>query len=49
MRYPEIEMATRINKLKQEEMIDHTFSMIGQCIEYIMDGEEMKNTTIRLY
>ena len=41
MRYPEIEMATRNSKLKQEEMIDATFLMIGQCIEYIMDGEEM--------
>ena len=41
MKYPEIEMTTKMGNLKQEEMVDATFSMIGQCIEYIMDGEEL--------
>ena len=41
MKYPEIEMSTKLGNLKQEEMVDATFSMIGQCIEYIMDGEEL--------
>ena len=43
MKYPEIEMSTKLGNLKQEEMVDATFSMIGQCIEYIMDGEELHN------
>ena len=41
MKYPEIEMSTKLGNLKQEEMVNATFSMIGQCIEYIMDGEEL--------
>ena len=41
MRYPEIEMATKLSNVKREKTVEVTFSIIGQCIEYIMDGEEM--------
>ena len=41
MKDPVIEMSTKLGNLKQEEMVNATFSMIGQCIEYIMDGEEL--------
>tara|TARA_A100001011_G_scaffold183088_1_gene191998 strand:+ start:914 stop:1618 length:705 start_codon:yes stop_codon:yes gene_type:complete len=45
MKYPEIEMASKLSNLDKNETIDATFTMIGQCIEYIMDGEEIHKPT----
>ena len=45
MRYPEIEASTNIVGLEGEALVNKTFEMIGQCIEYILEGEEMHSTT----
>ena len=43
MRYPDMEGATAMTGVEGVEMVDKTFDLIGQSIEYIMDGEEMHN------
>ena len=40
LKYPEIEMANSLTGKTQSELVDATFQMIGQSIEYIMDGVE---------
>ena len=43
MRYPNMEAAATMTGVEGVEMVNKTFDLIGQCIEYIMDGEEMHN------
>ena len=43
MRYPNMEAAAAMTGVEGVEMVNKTFELIGQCIEYIMDGEEMHN------
>jgi len=43
MRYPDMEAAATMTGVEGVEMVDKTFDLIGQCIEYILDGEEMHN------
>jgi hypothetical protein len=43
MRYPNMEAAATMTGVEGIEMVNKTFELIGQCIEYIMDGEEMHN------
>ena len=43
MRYPDMEGAASMTGVEGVEMVDKTFDLIGQSIEYIMDGEEMHN------
>ena len=43
MRYPDMEGTTTMTGVEGVEMVDKTFDLIGQSIEYIMDGEEMHN------
>ena len=45
MRYPKIEASAEIMGLEGEKLIDKTFEMIGGCMEYIMEGEEMHQTS----
>ena len=45
MKYPQIEASAEIAGLEGELLVDKTFEMIGQCIEYIIEGEEMHKTT----
>ena len=45
MRYPQIEASAEIIGLEGEKLIDKTFEMIGGCMEYIMEGEEMHQTS----
>ena len=45
MRYPKIEASAEIADLEGEELVNKTFAMIGDCIEYIMEGEEMHATS----
>ena len=45
MRYPQIEASAEIMGLEGEKLIDKTFEMIGGCMEYIMEGEEMHQTS----
>ena len=45
MRYPKIEASTEIVGLEGKKLVDKTFDMIGDCIEYIMEGEEMHQTS----
>ena len=44
MKYPKIEESSRIAGLQGKELVDKTFEMVGNSIEYIMDGEEMHQT-----
>ena len=44
MKYPEIESAVSIEGLEGEALVNKTFEMIGQCIEYILEDEEMHST-----
>ena len=44
MRYPEIEASTNIVGLEGEDLVNKTFEMIGNCIEYILEDEEMHST-----
>ena len=41
MNYPDMEASGMMAGLEGTEMVDKTFDMIGNCIEYIMDGEEI--------
>ena len=43
MKYPNMEAAATMTGVEGVEMVNKTFDLIGQCIEYIMDGEEMHN------
>ena len=43
MRYPDMESAASMTGVEGVEMVNKTFELIGQSIEYIMDGEEMHN------
>ncbi len=45
MRYPKIEASTEIAGLEGEKLIDKTFEMIGDCMEYIMEEEEIHQTS----
>ena len=45
MKYPQIEASAEIMGLEGEKLIDKTFEMIGGCMEYIMEGEEMHQTS----
>ena len=45
MKYPQIEASAEIMGLEGEILVDKTFSMIGDCMEYIMEGEEMHQTS----
>ena len=45
MKYPQIEASAEIMGLEGEKLIDKTFEMIGDCMEYIMEGEEMHQTS----
>ena len=45
MKYPKIEMGAAMTDLGETEMVDATFDMIGQCIDFIMDGEEVHKTS----
>ena len=45
MRYPKIEMSTHLIGLEGKALVDMTFRMVGNSIEYIMEGEEMHSTT----
>ena len=44
VKYPKIEESSRIAGLQGKELVDKTFEMVGNSIEYIMDGEEMHQT-----
>ena len=44
MKYPKIEESSRFAGLQGKELVDKTFEMVGNSIEYIMDGEEMHQT-----
>ena len=45
MKYPQIEASAENIGLEGEKLIDKTFEMIGGCMEYIMEGEEMHQTS----
>ena len=44
MKYPQIEASASIAGLEGEKLVEKPFEMIGQCIEYILEGEEMHQT-----
>ena len=41
MKYPDMEASVAMAGVEGTEMVDKTFDIIGQSIEYIVDGEEM--------
>jgi len=41
MRYPKIEATTNIAGIEGEKMVNATFDLIGESIEYIMEGEDI--------
>ena len=43
MKYPDMEASVAMAGVEGAEMVDKTFDIIQQSIEYIMDGEEMHN------
>ena len=43
MRYPSMEASATVAGVEGTAAVDKTFEIIGQCIEYIVDGEEMHN------
>ena len=45
MKYPQIEASAEIMGLEGEKLVDKTFAKIGDCVEYIMEGEEMHQTS----
>ena len=45
MKYPKIEASTNIVGLEGEALVNKTFEMIGECIEYILEDEEMHTTS----
>jgi hypothetical protein len=44
MKYPKIEASTQIVGLEGEALVNKTFEMIGECIDYILEDEEMHTT-----
>ena len=40
MKYPDMEASATMAGVEGTEMVDKTFDIIGQSIEYIVDGEE---------
>ena len=45
MKYPRIEASTQIVGLEGEALVNKTFEMIGDCIDYILEDEEMHSTS----
>jgi len=45
MKYPDMEASVAMVGIEGTEMVEKTFDIIGYCIEYIMDGEEMHKLT----
>ena len=45
MKYPKMETSADIAGVEGEALLERTFEMIGDCIEYIMEGEEMHTPT----
>ena len=45
MKYPKMATSADIVGLEGEALLERTFEMIGDCIEYIMEGEEMHTPT----
>ena len=45
MIYPKMETSADIAGVEGEALLERTFEMIGDCIEYIMEGEEMHTPT----
>ena len=45
MKYPDMEASVAMAGIEGTEMVEKTFDIIGYCIEYIMDGEEMHKLT----
>ena len=45
MKYPSMEASATMAGVTGADVVDKTFDIIGQCIEYIVDGEEMHNLT----
>ena len=43
MKYPDMEASAAMTGVEGAEMVNKTFDIIQQSIEYIMDGEEMHN------
>ena len=45
MKYPDMEASVAMAGVEGAEMVDKTFDIISQSIEYIVDGEEMHKLT----
>lgn len=45
MKYPKVETTTNIAGVEGEKLVDATFDLIGESIEYIMDGEDIHKPT----
>ena len=45
MKYPDMEASVAMAGVEGTEMVDKTFDIIGQSIEYIVDCEEMHKLT----
>ena len=45
MKYPKIEASTNIVGLEGEALVNKTFEMIGDCIDYILEDDEMHSTS----
>jgi len=45
MRYPDMEASATMTGVEGEDMVNKTFDIIKQCIEYVVDGEEMHKLT----
>ena len=45
MKYPKMETSADIAGLEGEALLEKTFEMIGDCVDYIMEGEEMHTPT----
>ena len=45
MKYPQIEIAQQVAGKEGEELVEKTFEMIGQCIDYVVEGKEMHKSS----
>jgi len=45
MKYPQIETAQQVVGKEGEELVEKTFEMIGQCIDYVIEGKEMHKSS----
>ena len=45
MKYPQIETAQEVVGKEGEELVEKTFEMIGQCIDYVVEGKEMHKSS----